>query len=184
MTTHLTLEDCVDQAFSLVQPEVHARFADDPVGVLRFDFGLSVRAVEHLTEGRSDGGACDGVSFLRDGVILYAPTPLSRRENFTLAHELGHWLVENAPDVYDWLADQNDPGRLLETVCDRIAQRLLLPDSVVSAVVGAKRNISFVCTTRHRRVDPCARLRSPNTYPALGRSHSLTNAFARSHIQA
>ncbi len=61
---------------------------------------------------------------------------MSRRENFTLAHELGHWLAEKAADVYDWLADQDNPGPLLETVCDRIAQRLLLPEAAASAVVG------------------------------------------------
>lgn len=133
----MTLEECVDQALSLVSTGVCARFAAGPIEVLRSDFGLTVRAVEHLANTRKDGGACDGVSFLEDGVILYAPTPVSRRENFTLAHELGHWLAEKAPDIYDWLADQDDPGRLLETVCDRIAQRLLLPGSAAEGVVGS-----------------------------------------------
>lgn len=135
-SANVTLEECVDQAFSLVPDNAHARFAATPIEVLRSDFGLTVRAVEHLADRRDDGGACDGVSFLQDGVVLYAPTPASRRENFTLAHEFGHWLVEHAPDIYDWLADQDEPGRLLETVCDRIAQRLLLPDSATNAVVG------------------------------------------------
>ena len=133
----MTLEECVDRALSQVSPDVHARFAADPIEVLRSDFRLTVKEVGHLANAREDGGACDGVSFLEDGVILYAPTPASRRENFTLAHELGHWLAENAPDVYDWLANQEDPGRLLETVCDRIAQRLLLPDSAAKAVIGS-----------------------------------------------
>ncbi|WP_197508467.1 ImmA/IrrE family metallo-endopeptidase [Mycobacterium sp. E735] len=133
----MTLEDCVEQAFSLVPTDVRARFAAEPIKALQSDFGLTVQAVEHLVNTREDGGACDGISFLEDGVILYAPTPASRRENFTLAHELGHWLAENAPDVYDWLANQDDPGRLLETVCDRIAQRLLLPDSAAETVIGS-----------------------------------------------
>lgn len=133
----MTLEECVDQALSLVPHDVGARFAADPIEVLRSDFGLTVKGVQHLTNTREDGGACDGVSFLEDGVVLYAPTPNSRRENFTLAHELGHWLAENAPGIYDWLADQDDPGRLLETVCDRIAQRLLLPDDAATAVIAA-----------------------------------------------
>src|SRR5690349_3943356 len=120
MKSGVTLEDCVEQAFSLVPTDVRARFAAEPIKALQSDFGLTVQAVEHLANTREDGGACDGISFLEDGVILYAPTPASRRENFTLAHELGHWLAENAPDVYDWLANQDDPGRLLETVCDRI----------------------------------------------------------------
>lgn len=132
----MNLEGCVDQALSLIPADVRVRFSTHPVEVLRSEFGLTVRAVEHLANSRDDGGACDGVSFLKDGVVLYAPTPKSRRENFTLAHEFGHWLVEKAPDIYDWLADQDEPGRMLETVCDRVAQRLLLPDSATNAVVG------------------------------------------------
>ncbi len=132
----MTLDWCVQQALTFLEDDVQARFAADPLGVLRTDLGMTVTAVQHLAEMRDDGGACDGVSFLQDDVILYASTPESRRENFTLAHELGHWLVDGTPAIYDWLADQDDPGRLLETACDRIAQALLLPDSVVRAVVG------------------------------------------------
>ncbi|MCV7742226.1 ImmA/IrrE family metallo-endopeptidase [Micrococcus luteus] len=132
----MDLDACVDQALSLLTDGVRTRFAIDPVSVLRRDLNLTVKAVEHLASSRDDGGACDGVSFLQDGVILYAPTPGSRRENFTVAHELGHWLAENAPDVYDWVADQGEPGRLLETVCDRIAQRLLLPESATAGVIA------------------------------------------------
>lgn len=132
----MNLESCVEQALSLLADDVRARFARNPMIVLRDDLKLTVTAVEHLADARTDGGACDGMSFLKDGVILYAPTPWSRRENFTLAHELGHWLAEQAADVYDWLADQDEPARLLETVCDRIAQRLLLPEAAAVAVIG------------------------------------------------
>ncbi|WP_431246918.1 ImmA/IrrE family metallo-endopeptidase [Leifsonia xyli] len=79
------------------------------------------------------------MSFLDDGVILYAPTPNSRRQNFTLAHELGHWIVERDTGLFDWIADQSDPSALLESVCDQIAQRLLLPDALTRAVVGDER---------------------------------------------
>jgi len=92
----MNLENCVEQALSLLADDVRARFAGDPMVVLRDDLKLTVTAVEHLSEARTDGGACDGVSFLKDGVILYAPTPWSRRENFTLAHELGHWVLHRA----------------------------------------------------------------------------------------
>lgn len=133
----MNLEACVEQALSLLTDDVRSRFAGNPMAVLREDLKLTVTAVEHLADARADGGACDGVSFLQDGVILYAPTPWSRRENFTLAHELGHWLAEKAPDIYDWLADQDEASRLLETVCDRIAQRLLLPETAAIAVIGS-----------------------------------------------
>lgn len=133
----MNLDGCVEQALSLLTPDAQARFVENPMAVLRDNLGLTVTAVEHLADARDDGGACDGVSFLHDGVILYAPTPWSRRENFTLAHELGHWLADQAPDVYDWLADQDEPGRLLETVCDRVAQRLLLPEAAAFAIIGS-----------------------------------------------
>jgi len=76
------------------------------------------------------------MSFLDDGVILYAPTG-NRRENFTLAHELGHWLVDQTDAIYDWLSAQPEPPVALETLCDRVAQRLLLPIENIRAVVGA-----------------------------------------------
>ena len=82
------------------------------------------------------------MSYLDDGIVLYAPSQWSKRENFTLAHELGHWLVDRDDKLLDWLADQDQPSRILESVCNAIAQQLLLPDdlvrSVASSPVGAK----------------------------------------------
>ena len=132
----MDLDECVERALGYPSEAVRKRFAANPLEALRSDLDLKVEAVDHLTNRRDDGGACDGMSFLQDGVILYAPTPFSRRENFTLAHELGHWLVEQVDELYDWLADQRDPARTLETLCDRIAQRLLLPEGVVDSVVA------------------------------------------------
>jgi hypothetical protein len=131
------LDGCVQASIALLPADVRRTFGANPLGVLTTDLKLTVRAVDHLANSRDAGGACDGLSFLQDGVILYSPTPASRRENFTLAHELGHWLAGNAPGVYDWLADQDDPGRLLETVCDRVAQQLLLPESAARSVIGS-----------------------------------------------
>ncbi|GAA3691882.1 hypothetical protein GCM10022377_00290 [Zhihengliuella alba] len=131
----MSLEACVEQALSLIPEATQARFATDPLGAIREDLGLTATAVNHLAGTRAEGGACDGVSFLQDGVVLYAPTPHSRRENFTLAHEAGHWLVDQTSGIYDWLAEQPDPPKLLETVCDRIAQRLLLPEAAAQTIV-------------------------------------------------
>jgi hypothetical protein len=132
----MNVVECVDRSLAVLSDTARVGFAVAPIDTLTTELGLAVTAVEHLTQSRDDGGACDGVSFLEDGVILYAPTPTSRRQNFTLAHELGHWLVEQADGVYDWLADQDDAGRILESLCDRIAQRLLLPDDAARAVIG------------------------------------------------
>lgn len=133
----MNLDRCVDLALEVLDPELQARFAFRPLQVLREDLHLTVRAVDHLGDRREGGGACDGMSFLEDGVVLYAATPNSRRENFTLAHELGHWLVEQTPAIVNWVADRESPSRVLETVCDRIAQRLLLPSITLNQVIGA-----------------------------------------------
>lgn len=132
----MNLDAVVEVALGRLDPAVAARLAMDPLRTLRQDLGIQVRAVERLADARREGGACDGVSFLKDGVILYAATAGSRRENFTLAHELGHWLVDRTDFIYDWLLEQPDPQKMMETVCDRIAQRLLLPDPIVVSVIG------------------------------------------------
>lgn len=133
----MNLDLCVDLAFSAIPLSVRDGFLDDPVAAIRDRLGLSVTAAEHLVDTRADGGACDGMSFLSDGVILYAPSRNSRRQNFTLAHELGHWAFDNAPDeVQDWIADEDRPQQLIETVCDRIAARLVVPSGAVDAAVG------------------------------------------------
>lgn len=131
-----TVDSCAERALEQLPRGVGDRFAESPEATLREPLGLTVRPVDHLHEVRVDGGLCDGVSYLSDGVILYRRTG-NRRENFTLAHELGHWLVDQVDDIYDWLAEQPEPAKLLETVCDRIAQRLLLPAAAVAQVVGS-----------------------------------------------
>lgn len=131
----MDIERCVELALNEVPADVRARFPTDLLGVMRADFGLSVRAVDHLAGGRSEGGICDGMSYLEDGVVLYTPTDGSRRENFTLAHEFGHYLVEQAEEVLNWVADQKEPAKLLESICDQVGQQLLLPKSAIAAVV-------------------------------------------------
>lgn len=131
------LDWCTRQALQRVRPHTRQAFAGDPLGVAQTHLGFKIRAVETLTEQRRDGGACDGVSYIRDGVILYAATRNSRRENFTIAHEVGHMLVDQQEQILDWLADQDQPAQLLETICDRIAQRLVLDSALVETVIGA-----------------------------------------------
>ncbi len=109
--------------------------AADPKRALTERFGLRVREQAELAQRRDAGGWCDGISFLDDGVILYAPSPFSRRENFTLTHELGHKLTEEDDDALDWLADRDQPGRDLEQLCDLIAAGMLLPEALVTQVL-------------------------------------------------
>lgn len=133
----MKLDRWADHAISVLDDATRREFALDPLSTLKNHLGLNVRAVDTLSSSRADGGFCDGMSFLDDGVVLYAPTPNSRRQNFTLAHELGHWIVDRDSGLFDWIADQADPAAVLESMCDQIAQRLLLPDGLVESVVGA-----------------------------------------------
>jgi hypothetical protein len=112
--------------------------AADPAVAMRTHFGLTLQPSSTLGDQRGAGGACDGISFLRHGVVMYAPTKYSRRENFTLVHELAHHLVENDDDALDWIADRDDPDRDLESLCDRIAQYLLLSEQLVNSVLAGQ----------------------------------------------
>lgn len=132
----MMLERWVQRALRKLTAAQREHFALDPLRSLGDDHRFTVRAVEHLASRRDDGGGCDGTSFLEDNVILYAPSPNSKRQNFTLAHELGHWLVEQDSATLDWLADQDEPRALIESLCDAIAQRLLLPEDLIDHVVG------------------------------------------------
>ena len=112
--------------------------AADPKRALTERFGLRVREQDELGQRRDAGGWCDGISFLDDGVVLYAPSPYSRRENFTLTHELGHKLSEEDDDALNWLANRDHPGRDLEQLCDLIAARLLLPEALITEVLNRR----------------------------------------------
>lgn len=98
--------------------------------------GLIVRAVRTLTSARGAGGMCDGMSFSEHNTVLYAPTE-SRRENFTLLHEYAHMLVAKDEEAMIWIANQDEPGVVLERLCDDIAAVLLIPDDVLDRTVGA-----------------------------------------------
>lgn len=131
----MNLDHCVAGVVAAMDEGTRRQFASDPLQTLSA-LGLTVEAVENLDETRDGRGTCDGASFLHDRVILYRLSRRSRRHNFTLGHELGHYLVDQDEAIMDWLADQPDPLPILETICDRVAHALLLPDHVVTAVIG------------------------------------------------
>ena len=119
---------------SVLDIDVRDDLADSLATAIELHFGLRVAPAEAFGE-RGAGGWCDGVSIVDSGVILYRPTA-SRRENFTLMHELGHHLVDNSIDCLAWIADQPDPPKVLEQLCDQIAADLLIPRDVVDRLVG------------------------------------------------
>ena len=133
MNRHGHARRLVDQ----LSDDVRAAVRADPHGAARERFGLLVEPSMAFSE-RGEGGWCDGASITKAGVILYRPTA-GRRENYTVAHELAHHLIDDDDECPSWLADQDDPGRLQEEICDLIAARLLLPDELVTdALAGAR----------------------------------------------
>lgn len=132
----MNTDTCAEIAIQLIPAGKRLELAQRPTTTITSMFDLRVRATEHLTLQHDNGGACDGASFLADGVLLYAPTLHSKRENFTVLHELGHWLVEENDEIMIWLADQEEHEKILETVCDRIAQKLLVHPSEIQEIIG------------------------------------------------
>lgn len=131
----MTIDELVERALTDVPAGAAERLADDPLTALTDEFGLIVRDVPAVAGRRGAGGWCDGMSFLDEGVVLIA-TAGNRRDSFTAAHELAHMLVDRCDPALDWVADQPNSGRALETLCDRIAARLLLPVPRIDAVLA------------------------------------------------
>lgn len=165
-----TIETCVTKALAGISPAVSQRFVLNPRKTLQEDIGLTVRAVDHLDFARDDGGICDGISYLEERVILYRRTG-NRRENFTLAHELGHWLVDQGNEIYDLLATQAESAKQLESVCDCIAQQLLLPAHLVESTVSTEpiqaRHVTDLYASTSASLPACA-IALARRLPGLG----------------
>ena len=114
--------------------QVRADLAADPLSAIQVHLELDVQPAISFAK-RGHGGWCDGASIRQGSLILYRPTP-GRRENFTLLHEVGHHLLDD--DALSWMADQDDPNRLREQVCDLVASMLLVPEAVVDGVLAAE----------------------------------------------
>lgn len=112
-----------------------AAIAADPVAGIEA-LGYTVVAEPALTSKRGSGGWCDGLSFAEHNTVMYTPTAGSKRENFTLLHEVGHILVENDDDALVWLADRDDSAVELERLCEEIAAALVVPEELVDNIVG------------------------------------------------
>lgn len=126
-----TVDSVAARIVAKVGRAIRERIARDPLAAARDDFHCVLVELENLNE-RGDGGSCDGFSFLDANTIYYRPT-FSDRQNFTVAHELAHQLVENDDEAIDWITSQ--PGApKLEEVCEAVAGRLLIPDDIVTAI--------------------------------------------------
>lgn len=179
----MNFDQAVALALGSIEPEGRSAFALDPLATLQ-NLGITAKPVQTLggDDVRGDGGSCDGMSFLDGGVILYSPSPYSQRENFTLAHEYGHFLVAEQEDILDWLGDLTDSHRALETVCDRIASELLLPKSLIDNVVhgGVPRAAHLAALYELSNAsEPCCAIALANRLKVMG---AVVIADRQTHI--
>lgn len=131
----MSLSGWVRRILERISDEIRRDLADELATAIELHFGLIVTPSSSFAE-RGARGWCDGVSIIDAGMILYRRTD-SRRENFTLMHELGHHLVAADDDCLSWLADQPDPAQALEQLCDHIAAALLITaDDYTEAAAG------------------------------------------------
>jgi Zn-dependent peptidase ImmA (M78 family) len=120
-------------------PATRSRLSKNPKAAIE---GLGVRVKAFEDVGANDECGCDGVYFWEPRpTIAYLPTPGSRRENFTLLHELGHHLYRHNDDAISALADLDDDDCQVaqENLCDAFAGRALIPDGVVDGVLDGRR---------------------------------------------
>lgn len=131
----MTLKLHASRLVAAIPISIRYALAVNAEDALRRLLGVHVAPVLQLNNSRGTGGWCDGLSLTTDRIICYAPTPGSRRQNFTLLHEFGHLRVSEDDDALDWLADRVDPSSDLERLCDAIAAEILLPASTVIRVL-------------------------------------------------
>ena len=116
------------------------RLSTDPVSALR-EMDLHVAALEgsFISETCSCDGAYFPEPYAPHPTIGYVRTPGSRRENFTLLHELGHHLIRLDHQLLSKIADQDDRDTIEERICDAFAGHALIPDEAVRSVLDSRR---------------------------------------------
>jgi Zn-dependent peptidase ImmA (M78 family) len=148
--------------------QVRDDVAAEPKAAISEHFGIEVISMDDSLKSRGDGGECDGMSFLDDNLMYYKPTA-SDRENFTLTHELAHFLVERDDAAIDWLACQPDTAKLTEQLCDAIASRLLISEEVIIAAGATPSGelVARLAETTHASAHVCA-IRVASRLPCAG----------------
>jgi hypothetical protein len=131
-----TRQEQARRIVNTISPGDRAVIAADPIAGIEA-MGYRVVAEPALSSKRGAGGLCDGLSFAEHKTVLYAPTAGSKRENFTLLHEVAHILVEGDDDALVWLADRENPDVELERLCEEIAAALAVPDGLLNGILGS-----------------------------------------------
>jgi hypothetical protein len=116
-------------------------FRTPPVPLERVAQALGVSSIEYLP--LADLGRTD---FMPDGSIriFVNSTSTPHRQRFTLAHEIGHVLIESRKVGSTLRAPLRDESAV-ERLCDQIASNLMAPEDIVRPYASrSKVNLSMV----------------------------------------
>jgi hypothetical protein len=120
-----------------LSPETRRQLATSPLEGVR-GTGLRVGAVSGSDA--TEVCSCDGAYFHDQRAICYVANPGSRRENFTVLHELGHHLVMSDDDVLSelmWMGTGEWQRRNASVM--RFREGVLIPDEAVVGVLAGRR---------------------------------------------
>ena len=172
----MTLKLHASRLVDAIPESLRLALSTDPETALSGLSGIRVMSVPQLRDSRGAGGWCDGLSFMNDGIICYAPSLRSRRQNFTLLHEFGHLCVDGDDDALDWLADRADPPADLERLCDAIAEAGLRR---ITAILMDMASPGGLADDRFRRAGEspldAARVPEPIACPACGQASARSS---------
>lgn len=119
-------------------------------GILR---RAGIELVKHILPKARVPGALRRISPDVYRIDLYRHTelsmPLSVRERFTIAHEIGHWVLDSQ---LKWSPQSEREFHLTEDACNRFAAALLVPDRVTAEFRSASPQESLLELTRVARV--------------------------------
>lgn len=70
--------------------------------------------------------------------LLVTRSMSTRRQHFTLLHELGHHLQRTDLALGEAVLAHREPEQFEEAACDAFAARILLPDEMIASVLGSE----------------------------------------------
>ncbi|MCD0443956.1 ImmA/IrrE family metallo-endopeptidase [Glycomyces sp. A-F 0318] len=174
-------------------PGAAARLAKEPFAELanRTDIRV-VRMPELIDAGGAARGDCS-VSGSYDGktrpaTAVVAESLSSRRQHFTLLHELGHHLQQSDPELGEAALSHERSKEFEDAACDAFAAEILLPAPLVSDLVAAhgptvEAALELFHRTSASRAAICVRLAAELKAPGVAAviEASGTVSFAAAH---
>lgn len=174
---HAYLQECATQLNPSGSHPIRVRWLLAQLGV-RLEKHV-VQQGQRLAEVRRTPSGCYKVSLFR---AHSRPERLSPRERFTLAHELGHVLIDIR---YAWRPVTKQEYVFCEQICNSFAGALLVPAKVVareaqSALSPAAAVVGLLRLSSECRVSPeVAGRRLVETCPGLGLLSAIRTTNAR-----